>query len=82
MKKVKSDEMRPEYRRDDLTTGVRGKYLNSYRAHTNLVLISPEISKVFPTDEAVNDALRALIKIAQKSVSLNKPSRRGAKTRG
>ena len=69
MKKAKFDEMRPEYRREDLGTGVRGKYLESYRAGTNLVLISPDISKVFPTDEAVNDALRSLIDVAQKSVS-------------
>jgi hypothetical protein len=69
MKKAKSDEMRPEYRREDLGAGVRGKHLKSYRAGTNLALISPDISKVFPTDEAVNDALRSLIEVAQKSVS-------------
>jgi hypothetical protein len=74
MKKAKSDEMRPEYQREDLGTGVRGKYLESYREGTNLVLISPDISKVFPTDEAVNDALRSLIEVAQKSVSPTKRS--------
>jgi len=81
MKKAKSDEMRPEYRREDLGTGVRGKYLESYREGTNLVLISPDISKVFPTDEAVNDALRSLIEVAQKSVSPTKRSSRRAKAR-
>lgn len=81
MKRVKSDEMRPEYRREDLGHGVRGKYLESYRAGTNLALISPDISKVFPTDEAVNDALRSLIEVAQKSVS-PKRSNRSAKARG
>ena len=82
MKKAKSDEMRPEYRREDLGTGVRGKYLESYRAGTNLVLISPDISKVFPTDEAVNDALRSLIEVAQKSVSPTKRPSRRAKAPG
>jgi hypothetical protein len=30
MRKSKSEEMRPEYRRDDLGPGVRGKYLAAY----------------------------------------------------
>lgn len=34
MKKVKSDELRREYRREDLGKGVRGKYLKAYRAQT------------------------------------------------
>lgn len=38
MKKVKSDELRKEYRREDLGKGVRGKYLKAYRAGTNLAL--------------------------------------------
>ena len=82
MKKGKSDELRPEYRREDLGPGVRGKYLESYRVGTNLVLLSPDISKVFPTDEAVNDALRSLIEVAQKSVGPTKRSSRRAKARG
>ena len=82
MKKAKSDEMSPEYRREDLGTGVRGKYLESYRAGTNLVLLSPDISKVFPTDEAVNDALRSLIDVAQKSVGPRKSSIQRSKTGG
>ena len=82
MKKAKSDEMRPEYRREDLGTGVRGKYFESYQEGTNLVLISPDISKVSPTDEAVNDALRSLIEVAQKPVSPTKRSSRQAKAHG
>lgn len=69
MKKAEPDEMRPEYHREDLETGVRGKHFESYRKGTNLVLIRPEISKVFPTDEAVNNALRSLIEVAQKTVN-------------
>lgn len=55
MKKDEMDELRPEYRREDLGPGVRGKYLEAYRAGTNLVLLSPDVAKVFPTEEAVND---------------------------
>ena len=48
MKKAKSDELRPDYRREDLGPGVRGKYLEAYRAGTNLVLLSPDVAKAFP----------------------------------
>ena len=74
MKKVReSDELRPEYRREDLGQGVRGKYFESYRKGTNLVLLSPDMAKAFPTEKAVNEALRSLIDLAQKSAGL--PSR-------
>ena len=68
MRKAKaSDELRPEYRREDLGQGIRGKYFEAYQKGTNLVLLSPDVAKVFPTEEAVNEALRSLIDIAKKS---------------
>ncbi len=68
MKKTKaSDELRMEYNREDLGVGVRGKYLEEYSKGTNLVLLSPEVAKVFTTAEAVNDALLSLINLAEKS---------------
>ena len=76
MRKDKSDEVRPEYRREDLGTGVRGKYLEAYRAGTNLVLLTPEVAKVFTSEELVNEALRHLIEVAQKSVGPTKRSSR------
>jgi hypothetical protein len=73
MKKVKvSDELRPEYRREDLGQGIRGKYFESYRKGSNLVLLSPDVAKVFPTEEAVNEVLRSLIDLAQKSTGRTK----------
>jgi hypothetical protein len=74
MRKVKSDELRPEYERKDLGRGIRGKYLDSYRKGTNLVLLSPDVAKVFPTEEAVNEALRSLMHLARKSAGLTKRS--------
>jgi hypothetical protein len=80
MKKAKvSDELRPEYRREDLGVGVRGKYFEEYRKGTNLVLLSPDVARVFPTDEAVNDALRSLIDLAEKSTGRTRRSTRSAK---
>lgn len=79
MKKAKSEELRPEYHREDLGPGVRGKYLESYQKGTNLVLLSPDVAKAFPTEEAVNDALRSLIELAQKSIGLTRRSTGRAK---
>jgi len=83
MKKVKRDELRPEYRREDLGKGVRGKYLKAYRAGTNLVLLKPEVAAAFPTERAVNEALSSLIEVAQHTAGLTKrPSRRAKSARG
>jgi hypothetical protein len=82
MRKVKtSDELRPEYNRKDLGTGIRGKYLAEYRKGTNLVLLSPDVAKVFSTEEEVNQALRALISLAEKSMGRTSRSTRSAKKR-
>ena len=72
MKKGKSEELRPVYNRVDLGPGVRGKYFESYQKGTNLVLLSPDVAKAFPTEEAVNEALRSLINLAHKSIGLTK----------
>jgi len=80
MKKDKTDELRPEYRREELGPGIRGKYFKSYQTGTNLVLLKPDIAKVFPTDDDVNDALRTLIDVAQKTVGSTKRSSRRSKT--
>ena len=75
MKKVKDpDEMRPEYRREDLGVGVRGKYYEAYKEGHNLVLLRPEVAKAFPSEEAVNEALLSLIRIAQASTGQKKGS--------
>jgi hypothetical protein len=69
MRKIKlSDELRSEYKREDLGVGIRGKYFEEYRKGTNLVLLSPDVAKVFSTEEAVNEALRSLINLAEKSI--------------
>lgn len=80
MKKVKPNGFRPEYRKEDLGRGVRGKHLKAYRAGTNLVLLKPDVAAAFPTDQAVNDALISLIQGAKHTVGPAKRSSRRAKT--
>lgn len=60
------DEMRPEYDFSRLKCRVRGKYVERYRAGTNLVLLDPDVAAAFPDAKAVNDALRMLIEVARK----------------
>jgi len=55
------DDLRAEYDPSVLKGGVRGKYLERYRAGTNLALLAPDVRAAFPTDEAVNQALRSLM---------------------
>ncbi|MBI2977021.1 MAG: hypothetical protein HYY33_08735 [Chloroflexi bacterium] len=62
------DELRPEYDLSQMKGAVRGKYVERYKAGTNLILLEPDVAVVFPTDEAVNKALRLLIKIARDSL--------------
>lgn len=60
------DDLRPEYDlRKLLKGGVRGKYTQRYRARTNLVLLEPDVAKAFPSEEAVNEALRLVIQLTQ-----------------
>ena len=76
-KDEKADELRSEY---DLATllkeGVRGKYAKRYEQGTNIALLSPDVAKGFPTDEAVNEALRLVMQL--KRISGN-GKRRAAK---
>ena len=58
------DELRPEYDLSQLKGGVRGKYHRRASAGTNLVLIEPELARVFPDAESVNRALRLLVDTA------------------
>ena len=60
----KNDELRAEYTPEQLGQGVRGKYLKQYKAGTNLVLLAPDVAQAFPTEQAVNEALRSLLKSA------------------
>jgi hypothetical protein len=59
------DELRPEYTREDLKNGVRGKYLAQFRSGTNHILLDPDVAKAYPTAEAVNAALRRLMQSQQ-----------------
>ena len=65
MKGKADNELRTEYDFSQMEGGVRSKYAERYsREGTNLVLLEPDVAKAFPSDEAVNEALRLLMQIA------------------
>lgn len=66
----KTDGMRAEYPREVLGKGVRGKHYAEFTKGSNLVLLTPELSKIFPTNEAVNAALGNLVGVARSAMSL------------
>ena len=55
------DELRPEYDPALFKGAVRSKYAARYREGSNLALLAPDVRAAFPTDEAVNSALRSLM---------------------
>lgn len=62
------DELRAEYDVSKLTGGVRAKYYAQATAGTTLVLLEPDVAEAFPDGRTVNQALRALIKVAKTQV--------------
>jgi hypothetical protein len=68
MKKLreKNDEMLREY---DFPQGVRGKYARRYERGSNVVVLEPDVAKVFPNAEAVNTSLRSLARIIRRGKS-------------
>lgn len=65
-KEKHTDELRPEYDLEGLLKhGVQGKYAGRYREGTNLVLLDHDVAEAFPTDRAVNEALRLVIQLTK-----------------
>ena len=66
-KSLRSDDLRPEYKRSDFGEIIRGKYARRISKATNVVVLDPEVAKAFPNDKAVNDTLRSLLDLAKTS---------------
>jgi len=64
MKRMQKDiDMLEEY---DFSKGIRGKYAARYAEGTNVVVIEPDVAKIFPDHNSVNQALRSLAEIIKK----------------
>ena len=63
LNKSAEPEMQAEY---DFSRGVRGKYARRYAQGANVVVLEPDVAKIFPSAEAVNSSLRALAGIIRQ----------------
>ncbi|HEX8948368.1 MAG TPA: hypothetical protein VF790_05360 [Dissulfurispiraceae bacterium] len=79
--KKTSDKLRPEYN-FDYSKAVRGKYYKRILEEgANVVMLEPDIAKVFVDSASVNDALRSLLTLTKTTQRLTKPSSGRTKTR-
>ena len=85
MKKIstkKTSQDIPVLKREQLGTGVRGKYFQQYTHDSNVVVLKPEIQKAFPTSEAVNTALASMLAFSEDTQKLaTRPAGRATKRR-
>lgn len=58
-------EILPEY---NFSNGTRGKYAARHKVSSNIVVLDEDVAQAFPIAEAVNQALRMLVQIAQQNV--------------
>jgi len=64
--KISDDyELRDEYDLSKMTIVAKGRYAPDRRAGKNVVLLAPDVAQAFPTDEAVNEALRLVLRMAK-----------------
>ena len=73
-----TDDLRPQYKRSDFGTLVRGKYAQRLIEATNIVVLDPQVAKAFPNDRAVDKALRGLLRNRKSSA---RPTTRSTRTR-
>ena len=80
MKKAKA-EMRAEYKRSDFAKLERGKFFKEVSKGTSVALIEPRLAKAFPTSEAVNEALRGLLALADETARITGLAKRATRKR-
>jgi len=73
------DAMRPEYELD-YSMAVRGKYYRRLlKEGANVIVLDPDVAKAFRDSEAVNEALRSLLRMSEATRRLT--TRSGGRTR-
>ena len=56
-------EVRGEYDLSRMTIVPKGRFAPGRRTGKNVVLLAPDVVEAFPTDEAVNEALRLVLQM-------------------
>ena len=71
MKKQNDYELRKEYDLSKMTVLPRGRFDPKRRIGSNVIVLEPEIAKAFPNNEAVNEALRLILKATKTPQGAN-----------
>ena len=58
-------ELRDEYDLAKMTILPKGRFDPKRRIGSNVVVLEPDVAQAFPSDEAVNEALRLLLKASK-----------------
>ena len=66
-KKQDDYELREEYDLSKMTILPKGRFDPKRRIGKNVVVLEPDVAKAFPSDKAVNEALRLLLKASKLS---------------
>jgi len=67
MKKVTKNNRKADLLEEyDFSKGIRGKYAKRYAQGTNIVLLAPDVAATFKNSNAVNEALRAFMKMSRQ----------------
>ena len=67
--KATDTDLQPEY---DFSRGVRGKHARRYQRGTNVVVLEPDVARVFSDAATVTDSLRALAGIIRRQKAVAK----------
>lgn len=70
------DDLRPEYDFASMKGAVRGKYYEQYRKGSNVVLLRPDVAEAFPSEDAVNEALRGILQTTRAVRQTGRPAER------
>ena len=85
MKKARdtaADTLRAEYKRSDFGKLMRGKYVSRLKKSSNIVVLDPEVAKLFPTSASVNAALLSLAEVAKRSARVSRRPTQVRRRRG
>ncbi len=67
IKKQDDYELKEEYDLSKMTILPKGRFDPKRRIGNNVIVLEPDVAKAFPNDEAVNEALRLLLKASKLS---------------
>ncbi len=65
MPKQDDYELRDEYDLSKMTILPKGRFSPERRIGNNVIVLEPDVAKAFPNDEAVNEALRLILKVSK-----------------